>query len=341
MRKFTKIVCAAMSVVFAAAAFTGCGSQPPVSGSSAPSNSPTLSGLISEKPKIGIVQLVEHPSLDTIREACLAKLAELGYKDGENCTIDYKNAGGDATMSNTIVQNFAGDPKDIIVAIATPTAQAAATVSDKIPVIFSAVSYPIEAELVQSLEHPGGNITGTSDEIQVELILELAMKYNPDLKKLGVIYNTGEANSVTNLAKAKAFCESHNIELVEAVATNTNEVPTAAQVLCSKVDAVFAPNDNTVASAMPALAQAAISAGIPVYTGADSMVLGDENGEGGGGFATIGINYEDLGKETAVMVDQVLRGAKAGDIPVKVFKDNLNTIYNEETAKALGIEIQK
>lgn len=316
-------IAAAVLALLVGMGLAGCGSQPSE----------------AEKVKIGIVQLMEHPSLDTIRKACLSQLEELGYEDGVNCEIDYKNAGGDGSMSLTIVQNFAGDEKDVIVAIATPTAQAAATVADRIPVIFSAVSYPVEAGLVESLEQPGGNITGTSDEIQVELILELALKYNPDLKTLGIIYNTGEANSLTNLEKTKAFCEERGIELVEAVATNTNEVPTAAQVLCSKVEAVFAPNDNTVASAMPVLAQSAIEAGIPVYTGADSMVVGDENGEGGGGFATIGINYEDLGRETAVMVDQVLNGTKAGEIPVKVFKENLETIYNEDTAKALGIEI--
>lgn len=290
-------------------------------------------GDASGKPKIGVVQYLDHPSLDTIRDSFTAQMEALGYQDGENCEIEYKSAGGDATTQNSIVQSFAGDGKSLIVAIATPTAQAAASVSDKIPVIFSAVSYPIEAELVESLEHPGGNITGTSDEIQVELILDLARSYNPALKTLGVIYNKGEANSATNLEKAKSYCEANDLELVEATVASTNEVQTAAQVLCSKVDAVFAPNDNTVASAMPVLADAAIQAKVPVYCGADSMV-------NDGGFATIGINYEDLGKETANMADQVLKGAKAGDIPVKVFKENLQTIVNQETADALGITVR-
>ena len=254
--------------------------------------------------------------------------------DGQNCEVEYKSAGGDPTTQNSIIQSFAGNKKDVIVAIATPTAQAAATVADKIPVVFSAVSDPVGAGLVASLDAPGGNITGTSDEIQVELILDLARKYNPGLKKLGVIYNKSEANSVTNIEKAKAYCEKNNIEMIEATVTGTNEVQTAVQTLVSKVEAVFVPNDNTVASAMAVLAGVANKAKIPVYTGADSMV-------NDGGFATVGINYEDLGAETAVMVDQVLKGTKAGDIPVKVFKDNLQTIYNEETAKAIGMQIQK
>lgn len=318
-----KLFALALSALLAASFLAGCATEP--------------SDSTESKPKIGVIQYMDHPSLDTIRDSFKAKLTELGYIDGENCEVEYQSAAGDGTIQNTILQSFKGDQKDVIVAIATPSAQAAASVASDIPLVFSAVSDPVGAGLVASLETPGGLITGTSDEIQVELILELALKYNPDLKTLGVIYNTGEANSETNIGKAKAFCEEHNIEVVEAPVTSTNEVQQAAQTLCSKADAIFAPNDNTVASAMAVLADAAIQAKVPVYTGADSMVVG----EGGGGFATIGINYEDLGAETAVMVDEILKGAKAGDIPVKVFKENLQTIYNEETAAAIGIEIQK
>jgi putative ABC transport system substrate-binding protein len=304
-----------LCAVFALSMFTGCNQK-------------------TETVKIGVVQLMDHPSLDTIRDSFTAQMKELGYVDGENCEIEYKSAGNDPTTQNSIAQSFAADKKDVVVAITTPTAQAVAGVIGEIPMVFSAVSYPIEAGLVESLEKPGGTITGTSDEIQVELILDLALKYDPDMKKLGVIYNAGEANSVTNLAKAQAYCDAHEIELITTTVANTNEVQAAAQSLCSKVDAIFAPNDNTVATAMPALADAAIKAKVPVYTGADSMV-------NDGGFATIGINYENLGKETANMVDQILKGTKAGDIPVKVFKEDLEEIYNEETAAQLGITIQK
>lgn len=327
-----KLFAIALVAAISLSALTGCSSAKTTPSQTGAASSGDTASSTAAKPKIGVVQYLDHPSLNTIRDSFTAQMTALGYKDGDNCEIEYKSAGGDATTQNSIVQSFAGAPKDIIIAIATPTAQAAATVSDKIPVIFSAVSYPVEAELVKSLEAPGGNITGTSDEIQVELILDLARKYNPNLKKLGIIYNKGEANSTTNLAKAKAYCEKNGLELIEATIANTNEVQTAAQVLCSKVDAVFAPNDNTVASAMPVLSDAAIQAKIPVYCGADSMV-------NDGGFATIGINYEDLGKETANMADQVIKGKKPGDIPVKVFKDNLETIINPETAKALGLTV--
>lgn len=315
-----KVISVCLSTLLAITALTGCASNPSDGGD-------------GNTVKIGVVQYTDHPSLDTIRDSFKAKLTELGYQDGVNCSVEYKSAGGDATTQNSIVQTFAGDQKDVIVAIATPTAQAAASVSNKIPVVFSAVSDPVGAGLVKSLEKPEGNITGTSDEIQVEKILTLALEYNPNLKKLGFIYNTSEANSITNLNKAKAFCKEKGIELIESAVTNTNEVQQAAQVLASKVEAIFAPNDNTVASAMPVLANAAIQAKIPVYCGADSMV-------NDGGFATIGINYESLGQETAVMVDQILKGTKPADIPVKVFNTDLQTIVNEETAKAIGIEVK-
>ncbi len=315
MKKFLSVC---LSMFMMASLFTGCGDT----GSG--KNQGAGNG---EKVKIGVVQYMDHPSLDTIRDSFKAQMISLGYSED---AMEFQSAGGDGVTQSAIVQSFSGDQKDVVVAIATPTAQAAANISNQIPVVFSAVSDPVGAGLVESLEAPGGNITGTSDEIQVELILELALKINPDLKKLGFIYNTGEANSMTNLAKAKAFCESHSIELIETAVTNTNEVQAAAQILCTKVEAVFAPNDNTVASAMAALANTAIQAKVPVYCGADSMV-------NDGGFATVGINYEDLGKETANMVDQVLKGKKAGEIPVKVFNSDLATIINEETANALGI----
>ena len=320
-----KAVSVFLSALLALTALTGCASAP---ASSAVSQEST-----ERKVKIGVVQYMDHPSLDTIRDAFKAKLTALGYQDGVNCTVEYKSAGGDATTQNSIIQSFAGDQKDVVVAISTPTAQAAASISGKIPVVFSAVSDPVGAGLVKSLEKPEGNITGTSDEIQVEKILDLALEYNPNLKKLGFLYNTSEANSVTNLNKAKAYCEAKGIELIESAVTNTNEVQQAAQVLASKVEAIFAPNDNTVASAMPVLANAGIQAKIPVYCGADSMVAE-------GGFATVGINYESLGQETAVMVDQILKGTSPSNIPVKVFKTDLQTIVNEQTAKALGIEIK-
>lgn len=285
----------------------------------------------TEKKVVSVAQIVEHKSLNQIRDAFKDEMNQLGYTD-ENTTFDFKDAGGQQNTLNSIMSTFAGNSSDVIVAIATPTAMTAANYAEEIPVIFSAVSDPIGAGLVSDLNQPDKNITGTSDEIQVDQILDLALQIQPNLKKLGFIYNSGEANSVSNLAKAKEFCKTHNIELVEGSGRNISEIQSAISVLTADCDAIFAPNDNTVASCMDALVQSAKDAKVPVYTGADSMVSD-------GGFATVGINYDELGRETARMVDQVLDGESIANIPVKVFKDNLSIYVNENTMNDLGIKL--
>lgn len=283
-------------------------------------------------PIVSVAQIVEHTSLNTIRNSFLEEMEALGYKDGENIKIDYKNAGGSQSTLNSIMSTFAGNDSDVIVAIATPTAMAAAKYSKDIPIVFSAVSDPIEAGLMDDLTKPNHNITGTSDEIQVDQILDLAITIDPDLKTLGFIYNSSEANSISNLKKAKKFCEEHNIELLEASGSSITDIQSAVSVLVPKCDAIFAPNDNTVASSMSVLVDTANKYKVPVYTGADSMVQD-------GGFASVGINYETLGKETARMTDRILKGEKVEDIPVKVFKDDLNIYVNKKTMEVLGITI--
>ncbi|MFR7592306.1 MAG: ABC transporter substrate-binding protein [Longibaculum sp.] len=306
-----------MVAMLATSLLVGCGSQ----------NSKNES-----MKKVAIIQLAEHTSLNTIKDAFDKQMEALGYKDGENVEYVFKNAQGDNNTAASIIQDFQGKNPDVVMAIATPVAQAAAKMSKQTPVVFAAVSDPIGAKLTSSLEKPDKNITGTSDEIQVELILEKALQVNPNLKKLGVLYNKGEANSVTNINKAKAFAKEKGIEIVEATVTGVNEVQSAIDVLTSKCDAVFAPNDNTVASAMNVVSKACVKAKVPFYVGADSMVQD-------GGFLSVGINYEELGKETANMVDQVLKGKDIKDIPVKVFKENLNIYVNENVYQQLGIQL--
>lgn len=313
----TNLIKGLFAVALAATMLVGCGSQEKAA---------------TNIKKVAIVQLVEHTSLNTIKSAFDARMKELGYEEGKNIEYIFKNAQGDNNTAASIIQDFKAQNPDVVMAIATPVAQAAAKLSTDMPVIFSAVSDPIGAKLTTSLEKPDKNMTGTSDEIQVELILERALQINPNLKKLGVIYNKGEANSVTNIQKAKDFAKSKNIELVEATVTNVNEVQSAIDVLTSKCDAVFAPNDNTVASAMNVVGTACAKAKVPLYVGADSMVQD-------GGFLSVGINYEELGKETANMVDKVLKGTKIEDIPVKVFKDNLNIYVNQNVLDQLAIEL--
>lgn len=289
-------------------------------------------GKTDDMPLVSVAQIMEHTSLNTIRDSFKEEMEALGYKDGENIQLDFKDAGGQQNTLNSILSTFAGNESDVIVAIATPTAAAAANYSEDIPIVFSAVSDPIASNLTDSLEAPNKNITGTSDDVQVEQILALALEIDPDLTTLGFLYNSGEANSISNLKKAQAFCTEHDITLVEGSGKNISELQSAISVLCAKCDAIFAPNDNTVASSMAALMQVANEKGVPVYTGADSMVKD-------GGFATVGIDYTELGKETARMVDKILKGSAVADIPVKVFKDDLNTYINETTRQALGITL--
>ena len=280
---------------------------------------------------IGIVQIVEHPSLNTIRESMVAELAALGYKDGENITIDYQNAQNDQTNLKTIAQKFVNSKYDLIVAIATPSAQAVVGETKDIPIVFSACTDPVGSGLVASLEKPGANVTGTSDAISAVKIMELAQRITPGFKTVGALYNSSETNSVSVINDLKAYGAQNGIKVIDATVTNTNEVQQAISSLVGKVDVVFSPIDNTVASAMPVVAQVANKAKLPVYVGADSMVKD-------GGLATYGVNYTTLGQETAKMVAEILKGTKPGDIPVKSMSD-VEIYLNKDTAAAIGINI--
>lgn len=281
--------------------------------------------------KIGIVQIVEHPSLNTIREAFTAQLAEKGYKDGDNIKIDYQNAQGDQTNLNTITQKLVADKSDLIVAIATPSAQAAANATSDIPVLFSACTDPVSSGLVTSLDKPGGNVTGTSDAVSAEKIMELAKRITPNIKKIGALYNSSETNSISVINNLKEYAKNNGMEVIEGTVTNSSEVQQVTQSLVSQVDAIFSPIDNTIAAAMPVVAQVANSAKIPFYVGADSMVED-------GGLATYGVNYTTLGHETADMAVEILNGRKPGDMPVKIMSD-VQIYVNKDTAKAIGVTI--
>lgn len=281
-----------------------------------------------EQYTIGLAQLVDHTSLNTIRDAFLDELKEKGYTDGENITIDYQNAAGQVSNLDTIMSGYSGEGVDAIVAIATPTAQSAQNYSSDIPVVFSAVSDPVGAGLVDSIEKPGKNITGTSDEVQVDQIADLIGKLTPEAKTIGVLYNAGEANSVSNIKRFTDYAKSKGYEVKEKTGTDLTTLQQAASVLVQDVDVMFSPNDNTVASGMTALAKIAVDAGVPYYVGADSMVQD-------GGLATVGIDYEELGRETARMTLDVLGGSDPAEMAVKVYKDDLNIYVNEQVYNTL------
>lgn len=289
------------------------------------------SGESGDTLKIGLVQLVEHPSLDTIRENIIKQLETEGYKDGDAVTIDYQNAQNEQANLKTICQNFVADQCDLIIAISTPAAQAAYGETKDIPIIFSAVTDPVEAGLVKDFDAPGGNITGTSDLVAADKIMDLALQITPDIKTIGAMYNSSEVNSASVIEDLKAYAKKNNMKVVEAAVTNSSEIQQAAQSLTGKCDAVFSPIDNTVASAMSVASKVFTDAKIPFYVGADSMVTD-------GGLATYGINYESLGAETGKMAAEVLEGGDTSTMPVKVM-DDMQAYINEKTAEAIGVVI--
>lgn len=334
-----KVLAALLATTMALAFTAGCSVTPASSASASPSSEDasasapqeTASPAQSDKQiKIGVVQLVEHPSLNTIRTSFLEELAALGYS-GDNVVIDYQNAQGDQATINSITSKFVADKVDLIVAIATPSAQSAAAATKDIPILFSAVTDPVAAQLLTDATKPDGNATGTSDAIPVEQTFELAKKLTPDVKKYGFLYCTSEVSAMSVIAQAKAYCDANSIPYVEASITNTSELQQAAQTLVGQCDAIYVSIDNTIASAMPVLSGVAMKAQKPLYVGADSMVID-------GGLATVGIEYTQLGRQTAHMAQKILTGTPVSEIPVEILK-NFGTIINEDTAAALGITI--
>lgn len=314
MKKVTAILLVLAMVMMM---LSGCGSKNAESG--------------DEMFKVGIIQLMEHPSLDTIRESIIEGLEDEGYVEGENLKIEYQNGQNDMSTMKNIAQTFVGDECDVIVAIATPAAQAALSETAEIPIVFAAITDPVGAGLVDSLDSPGGNVTGTSDEVSAEMIMNLAKDITPDFKTIGVLYNIGEDNSVSVVAQLKEYAGENGYKVIESTVTNTGEVQQAAQYLADKVDIVFSPIDNTVASSMAVATETFNNAGIPFYVSADSMV-------NDGGLATCGIDYTVLGRETAAMIADILEGADPAAIAVRKMSE-MSVYVNKETAKALNIEI--
>ncbi len=324
MKKLTAVL---MTLAMILTLFAGCGSSAPAATPEAVA--PAASG---DKLKIGIVQIVEHPSLDQIRTTFIDELAALGY-DESKVEIDYQNAQNEMSNVTSICQKFVGDQVDLIVAIATPSAQGAAAATTEIPVIFSAVTDPLSAGLVDSMDAPGGNCTGTSDAIPVDQIFALAEELTPGLETFGFIYNLSEVNSVSVIEQCKAYLESQGMKYEEATVANVGELTTAAESLVGKVDAFFSPIDNTVASGMVTVTEIAKNNNIPYYVAADTMVAD-------GGLATVGVDYVQLGKQTASMAAEVLEGADPAAMPVQIM-ENYATLVNTETADALGVDVSK
>ena len=289
--------------------------------------------------KVGVVQYVDHASLNQIVENLEQELDAKGQELG--VTFDYKdyefNGQGDGTTLNQIASELISDDVDLIVAVATPTAQImqAAAEGKDIPIVFSAVSDPVGAKLVDSLDAPGANITGTSDALDTEAIMNLILAQNPDTKKVGLLYSKSEDSSAQPVADAKKILEEKGIETVEKTGTTQDEISTAADALIAEgVDAVFTPTDNTVMTAELAIYEKFAEAGIPHYAGADYFARN-------GAFCGYGVDYKALGSQTADMVAKILaEGADPASTPVETSDSSIATV-NTETAAALGYDMDQ
>ncbi|MBS8267069.1 sugar ABC transporter substrate-binding protein [Mesobacillus boroniphilus] len=283
--------------------------------------------------KIGITQIVEHPSLDATREGFIAALKDAGYEEGKNLKLDYQNAQGDMNNNASIAQKLVSDKNDLILAIATPSAQAAVQATKDIPILFSAITDPVSAELVQSFEKPGGNATGTSDTHPdaIKNTIAAIKKFVPDAKKVGIIYNNGEPNSVINVKNAKEALKEAGLEAVETTISASSEVKQAAESMVGRVDVMYIPKDNTVVAALESVIAVANDKDIPTFSGdGDSVKRGT--------FASYGFDYYDLGYTTGKMAVEILKGKKPSEIPVG-FPENLELILNKKAAEEEGITL--
>jgi len=281
--------------------------------------------------EVGITQIVEHPALDACRKGVIDKLREMGYEEGKNIRYDIQIAQGNVATANQIAKKFVGDKKDIIVAIATPSALAVANATRSIPIVISAITDPVGAKLVKSLDKPGTNVTGTTDMSPVKAQLSLFNELGLQVKNIGIIYNAGEANSRTLVNLAKKAAKELNINIVEATVTNSSGVLLAAKSLVGRVDGVYIPTDNTVVSALESVLQVAFDSKIPVITG-------DTDSVERGSLASLGINYYRLGLQTGEIVYKIINGADPANTPVETLKD-LELFINLKSAEKMGVTV--
>ena len=310
-------------VLAVAGVVAGCGSS---SGDTTSSASPSAD--TSKAYKIGISQIVTHPALDATVNGFKDALAAAGYT---NVTYDLQNAEGDMATTASIAQKFAGDNLDLVLGVATPTAQALAkAITDK-PVLFTAVTDPVGAGLVQDPNAPSGNVTGVSDMQPVKPILELVKTFRPDAKAVGMVYNAGESNSVFLVDQAEKDAATMGLTIVKAPAGTSAEVQAAAQSLIGRADAIMVIGDNTAVSALESIIKVAEQNKMP-------LVAGDPDSVKRGAVAAYGFDYYDLGKQTGAMAAKVLSGTPISDIPVE-FAKNLQLSVNEKAAAAQGVTL--
>ncbi len=320
-----KKICSVLLSVLLVLGLTACGSGGE-EGEAAGGDGKTYS--------VGICNYVDDASLNQIVANIEAQLQALGEANNVTFEISYDNCNADANVLSQIIANFIADDVDLMVGVATPVAMAmqSATEENQIPVVFAAVSDPVSTGVVASLEAPGSNITGTSDYLDTTAVMNLIFAADPDADKIGLLYDMGQDSSTTAIADAKAYLDAKGVAYVERTGTTVDEVMLAAEALIAdEVDAIFTPSDNTIMNAQLSIYETLTDAGIPQYTGADSFALN-------GAFLGYGVDYANLGVETANMIyDVLVNGSDPASTPVKTF-DNGTATVNTETCAALGID---
>lgn len=283
--------------------------------------------------KVGICNYVDDASLNQICDNFTEKLEALGKEKGVTFEVSYDNCNADANVLSQIVANFISNDVDLMVGVATPVAMTmqAATEDNKIPVVFAAVSDPVGTGIVDSMETPGSNITGTSDYLDTNAIMNLIFAQNPDIAKVGLLYDVGQDSSTAAIADAKAYLDNKGVAYVEHTGTNVDEVSLAVDAMIADgVEAIFTPSDNTIMTAELSIYEKLADAGILHYAGADSFALN-------GAFLGYGVDYANLGAETAVMVAEILvGGADVSKFSVKTF-DNGTATVNTDICEKLGL----
>ncbi len=319
MKKFIVLITASM---LALTMLSGCGSS--ADNASGEASAP------AESVNVAIAQFAPHGSLDNCVEGFKLGMEEAGYVEGENVTYDLQNAQADMANANQIAQSMAAAKPDLICGVATPMAQACYNVANgEIPVIYTAVTDPVAAELANEDGSSVGNVTGTSDKLAIDAQLEMIRKFMPDAKKIGILYTTSEANSVSAIEEYKELAPNYDFEIVDSGISQTSDIPLAAADLASKVDCISNLTDNTVVSSLATLLDAADKAGIPVFGSEIEQVEK-------GCVATEGLDYIALGKQTGAMAARVLAGEKAQDIPYETITE-YSLYINSKALEALNM----
>lgn len=283
------------------------------------------------KPTVGILQTMSHPALDQIHKGIIQGLKDEGYIDGKNLKIDFQNAQGDQSNLKSMSDQFQNKNAAAVIGIATPAVQSLANESGNTPVIMGAVSDPIGTKLVKSLNHPDGKVTGVQDKQPVKKQFKLIKTIMPKLKTIGVIYTSSDDSSAAEYREFKDLAEKDGLKVRAYTITSTNDIEQIAQTMAGKVEAIYVPTDNTVASGISTLLKATNAAKIPVFPAADTMIKP-------GGLATRAVSQFDMGVLTGQMTGQILKGKKPADTPVQRVKE-YETIVNEKTARELNIQI--